>query len=124
MPSTILSQRGNKSRVLSVENAKAYLEPCQISKTMLFAKTVGGFQSLTIFAKSSIFNVWQGSEYASTPQETVSSHNFLFSDFYSVYYISSGICLHGFASAVIFTVTVKIKVLTALLQIPCYLSQF
>ena len=37
---------------------------------VLFAKTVGGFQSLTIFAKSSILNVWQGSGYASTPQET------------------------------------------------------
>ena len=91
---------------------------------MLFAKTVGGFQSLTIFAKSSIFNAWQDSEYASTPKETVSSYNFLFSDLYPVSYISSGICLHGFASAVIFTVTVKIKVLTAPSQIPYYLSQF
>ena len=29
-----------------------------------FAKIVKGFQSLTIFAKSSILDVWQGSEYA------------------------------------------------------------
>ena len=30
-----------------------------------FLKIVNDFQSLTIFAKSSIFNVWQASEYAS-----------------------------------------------------------
>ena len=31
----------------------------------LFLKLVSGFQLLTIFAKSSILDVWQGSEYAS-----------------------------------------------------------
>ena len=30
-----------------------------------FVKIVNDFQSLTVFAKSSILNVWQGSEYAS-----------------------------------------------------------
>ena len=30
-----------------------------------FAKIVNGFQALTIFAKHSILDVWQGSEYVS-----------------------------------------------------------
>ena len=38
---------------------EAYLEPCQTSKMERFAKM------LTIFLKSSILDVWQGSEYAS-----------------------------------------------------------
>ena len=37
--------------------AEAYPEPCRESKVKLF-------QSLTIFSKSSILNVCQGSEYA------------------------------------------------------------
>ena len=41
-----------------------YSEPCQISEMELFAKIVHGFQSLFIFAKSSISDVWHGSEYA------------------------------------------------------------
>ena len=45
--------------------AKTYLEPRQISKMELFEKLVNGFQLLTIFIKSSILDVWQGSEYAS-----------------------------------------------------------
>ena len=36
---------------------ETYSEPCQVSKTELFA--------LGIFAKLSILDVWQGSEYAS-----------------------------------------------------------
>ena len=35
-----------------------------------FVKIVNDFQSLTIFAKSSILNVWQGSEYASAEAAT------------------------------------------------------
>ena len=41
-------------------------KPCQISKMERFAKTVKGFKSLTIFAKCSMLDVWQGSEYTST----------------------------------------------------------
>ena len=35
-----------------------------------FVKIVNDFQSLTIFGKSSIFNVWQASEYASAEAAT------------------------------------------------------
>ena len=44
---------------------KAYSEPYQISKMNFFAKLANGLQSSTIFIKSSIFDVWHGSEYAS-----------------------------------------------------------
>ena len=46
-------------------NSEAYSEPCQISKIEAFAQIVNGFQFLTILAKSSILNVWQGYEFAS-----------------------------------------------------------
>ena len=36
---------------------------CQISKMECFEKVVDGFELLTIFAKRSILDVWQGSEY-------------------------------------------------------------
>ena len=42
-----------------------YFEPSLISKMDLLAKTVKGFQLLTIFTKSSILDVWLSSEYAS-----------------------------------------------------------
>ena len=42
-------------------SAEAFSEPCQESKMKLF-------QSLTIFAKSSILDVRQGSEYTSVQQ--------------------------------------------------------
>ena len=44
---------------------EAYSEACQTSKMELFAKTINGWKSLTIFAKISILDVWQGSEYTS-----------------------------------------------------------
>ena len=40
-------------------------EPCLTSMMKRFAKTVNDFQQLAIFAKRSIIDVWQGSEYAS-----------------------------------------------------------
>ena len=43
---------------------EAYLELCQTSKVELFAKMVNGEKLLTVFVKSSILAVWQGSEYA------------------------------------------------------------
>ena len=43
---------------------EAHLEPSQTSKMDLFAKLVNVSKSLTIFAKSSILDVWQGPEYA------------------------------------------------------------
>ena len=41
----------------------AYSEPCQTSNTEVFAEIGNGFQLLTIFSKSSILDVSQGSEY-------------------------------------------------------------
>ena len=40
------------------QNAKSYSEPRQTSNNEIFTKMVNGFQPLTIFAKSSIFDVW------------------------------------------------------------------
>ena len=48
-----------------MKNKEKYSELCQIFKMESFAKIVNGFQSLTIFAKRYILDVWQGSEYAS-----------------------------------------------------------
>ena len=41
-----------------VYNGRSFLEPSQTSKMELFAKRVNGFQPLTIFAKSSILDIW------------------------------------------------------------------
>ena len=43
-----------------------YSELCQASNMELSAKIVNGWNLLTIFAKRSILDVWQGSKYAST----------------------------------------------------------
>ena len=45
---------------------KAYSEHCQTSKMERFENIIEGFEPLTVFAKRSILDVWQGSEYAST----------------------------------------------------------
>ena len=42
-----------------------YSNPCQTSKMERFAKLVNGWKQLTIFAKSFILDVEQGSECAS-----------------------------------------------------------
>ena len=44
---------------------EAYWEPCYTSKMELFSEIVNGFQPLTISTKSSVLDVWQGSEYVS-----------------------------------------------------------
>ena len=41
---------------------EAYSEACQISKTERFAKIVNGEKPISILAKRSILDVWQGSE--------------------------------------------------------------
>ena len=43
---------------------QAYSGPSQVSKMECFAKIVNSWKSLTIFAKRSILDAWQGSEYA------------------------------------------------------------
>ena len=47
----------------------AYSEPRQTSKMKLCAKIVHGFRPLTIIVKSSILDVWLGSEYASVDRK-------------------------------------------------------
>ena len=44
------------------QNSELYSGPCQTSKMEYFTKLVIGFQPLTIFAKSSILGVEQGSQ--------------------------------------------------------------
>ena len=41
----------------------AYSKPCQSSKIERFVKIVNGFKPLTIFARCSVLDVWQSSEY-------------------------------------------------------------
>ena len=43
----------------------AHSEHCKTSIMERFEKIVEGFEPLTIFAKRSVLNVWQGSEYGS-----------------------------------------------------------
>ena len=45
--------------------SEAYSEHCQTFKMERFEKIVEGFELLTVFAKRSILDVWQGSECAS-----------------------------------------------------------
>ena len=45
--------------------SQTHSEPCETSKMELFAKLVNHFQSLNIFPKSSILDIYQGSDYAS-----------------------------------------------------------
>ena len=46
------------------ESSEAYPESCHTSKMEGFAKVVNGFHSLTIYAKHSTLDVWQGLKYA------------------------------------------------------------
>ena len=62
--------------MLEIVVSEAYSEPSQTSKIELFEKVVNGFQPLTIFEKSSILDVWQGSEYASGNNQKYFEINF------------------------------------------------
>ena len=44
---------------------EAHQQPCQTSKMKVFANIVNVFKPLTIFAKTFILDVWQGSEHTS-----------------------------------------------------------
>ena len=50
---------------ITFDYTEAYSETCQIYKMELFAKTVASFQRLTLSARGSVLDVWQGIEYAS-----------------------------------------------------------
>ena len=56
---------GQLTGVYSTRRREGYSKPNQTSKMYLMAKTFNGFLPLTIFAKSSILDVWLGSECAS-----------------------------------------------------------
>ena len=58
----------NLSKQITLHSAGARSEHYQTSKIELFSKIVNSFYSLTIFAKSSILDVWKGSEYTSLNQ--------------------------------------------------------
>ena len=51
--------------VFVTQKNKAYSETYQTPKMELFVKIVDGWRPIAIFAKSSIWDAWQGSEYAS-----------------------------------------------------------
>ena len=95
---------------------------------VLFVQTVNGFQSLTIFTKSSILDVDKVLDMplnnVTAPQEPVTSNNFFLSQLwiiFSTYRLD--ICLYVFTSSFAFTVIVKVNVLAALSQIPYQTNQ-
>ena len=51
-------------KILCWEHLEVYTKPCQIFKKKCFAKIINGFLPLSIFAKRSILDIWEGSEYA------------------------------------------------------------
>ena len=51
-------------RQVSMCHPDAYSEPFQTSKMERFGKIVNNLQPLTIFAKRSILDIWEGCEYA------------------------------------------------------------
>ena len=52
-------------------------ESCQTPKMELFAKLVKNEKAFTIFVKTSVLDVWQGSEYASELPSRVTNVSFL-----------------------------------------------
>ena len=55
----------NLSFAVFFKISEVYLEQWQTFKKVLFAKALNGIVLLTIFAKSSIFNIWLGFKYIS-----------------------------------------------------------
>ena len=53
------------SAIVITEYRDAFTEPYQTCKMKLFVMIVNGWKSLTVFARSSTWDVWQGSEYIS-----------------------------------------------------------
>ena len=65
-------QQNDLILILQFEMEKAHSEPCQISKTELFATIVNGWRLLTISEKSFILDFWRDSENASwCPSEAI-----------------------------------------------------
>ena len=61
----------------SLLGSEANSESCQTSKTELFAKIVKNEKPITYFVKTSILDVWQGSEYTSELASKVTYVSFL-----------------------------------------------
>ena len=57
----------------NVQNLDAHSEPSETSRMEVFAKMVSNWMLLTIFIKSSMLDVWLGSEYACKSQLKLSS---------------------------------------------------
>ena len=57
---TYCNIKQNLSNQFPLHSAKAHSEPYQTSKINLFSKIVNSFHALTIFAKSSMLDVWGG----------------------------------------------------------------
>ena len=57
----------NKTSVILEPYSEAYSKPCQTSQIEVFTKIVKGFSFLTIFAKTSILDDWQDSEFPCKP---------------------------------------------------------
>ena len=55
----------NKTSLSLKASSEPYPEGCQTRKMQVFANIVNGFSFLTIFAKSSILNIWQDFELVS-----------------------------------------------------------
>ena len=67
--------------------SEANLESCQTSKMSLSKKIVENKNSFTIFAKTSISDLWQGSEYASelaSKNQGLANINQIFQNIYHV----------------------------------------
>ena len=54
--------------------AEAYSEPCQTSEAKLFEEIVKVWKLVVIFVKSSILDVWHGSEYTSAYYKVCKLH--------------------------------------------------
>ena len=57
----------NETSITLEANSETYPGPCQTSKMEVFTNLINGFSFLIVFAKISILDVWQDSEFASEP---------------------------------------------------------
>ena len=63
--SWLITMSANQSEISGIPYSEAYSEPSQTSKMKLFCETVNNWKLSTNFAKSSILDLWLGSENAS-----------------------------------------------------------
>ena len=75
MPYEIWFFSGSWTSINPAHNIEAYSEPCQISRIVLLAEICNGWKPLTSFTRSSILDVYQGSEYVSGIRSDKVSNN-------------------------------------------------